>query len=100
MAMMRACLVSGRVVDFNDAGADRERDLDFVRILALESVRNQVIVVGEDLGTVEPIVRETLEQSGILSYRLFYFERDSTGAFLPFEKYPVQALVSSTTQGA
>ena len=32
----------------------RERSEDFVRILALESVRNHVVVVGEDLGTVEP----------------------------------------------
>ena len=29
MAIMRACFVSGLVVDFNEAGVDRERDLDF-----------------------------------------------------------------------
>ena len=53
----------------------RELREDFVRILALESVRNQVVMVGEDLGTVEPAVRETLARFGILSYRLFYFEK-------------------------
>ena len=75
----------------------RDRWQDLIRIVALESVRNRVVVVGEDLGTVEPSVREALAQFGILSYRLFYFERDQTGAFLPFNEYPVQALVSSTT---
>ena len=48
---------------------------DLVRILALESVRNQVIVIGEDLGTVEPYIRETLRKFGVLSYRLLYFEK-------------------------
>ena len=75
----------------------RERGDDLVRILALESVRNQVIVVGEDLGTVEPEVRETLERFGILSYRLFYFEKRTDGTFRRPEEYPAQALVSSTT---
>jgi 4-alpha-glucanotransferase len=75
----------------------RERSDDFVRILALESVRNQVVVIGEDLGTVEPAVRETLARFGILSYRLFYFEKDERGEFRWHEEYPVQALVSSTT---
>ena len=37
---------------------------DLVRILALESVRNQVLVIGEDLGTVEPYIRETLRKFG------------------------------------
>ena len=59
----------------------REQSEDFVRILALESVRNQVVVVGEDLGTVEPVVRETLARFGILSYRLFYFEKNERGEF-------------------
>ncbi len=70
---------------------------DFVRILALESVRNQVVVVGEDLGTVEPSIRETLARFGILSYRLFYFEKNERGEFRRPDEYPRQSLVSSTT---
>lgn len=75
----------------------RERSEDFVRILALESVRNQVVIVGEDLGTVEPAVRDTLAHFGILSYRLFYFEKNERGEFRTCDEYPRQALVSSTT---
>jgi 4-alpha-glucanotransferase len=53
--------------------------------------------VGEDLGTVEPAIRETLERFGVLSYRLFYFEKDARGHFRRYREYPKQALVSSTT---
>jgi 4-alpha-glucanotransferase len=74
-----------------------ERNHDFVRILALESVRNRVVVVGEDLGTVDPSIRETLARFGILSYRLFYFEKNERGEFRRTEEYPRQSLVSSTT---
>jgi len=75
----------------------KERSDDFVRILALESVRNQVVVVGEDLGTVEPEVRKTLARFGIFSYRLFYFEKNQQNEFRRSSEYPAQALVSSTT---
>ena len=75
----------------------RERNEDLVRILALESVRNQVVVVGEDLGTVEPSIRETLARIGIFSYRLFYFEKNERGEFRSYSEYPTQSLVSSTT---
>jgi 4-alpha-glucanotransferase len=75
----------------------RDRYEDYIRILALESVRRKAILVGEDLGTVEPEVRKTLARFGILSYRLFYFERDEKGAFRPFAEYPASALVSTTT---
>jgi 4-alpha-glucanotransferase len=83
--------------DASEGAYVRETSDDFVRILALESVRNRVTIVGEDLGTVEPEVRKTLERFGILSYRLFYFEKDEQGRFRRHENYPVQALVSSTT---
>jgi 4-alpha-glucanotransferase len=75
----------------------RELSYDYLRVLALESVRNQVMVIGEDLGTVEPEVRETLAKFGVLSYRLLYFEQDKSGRFKTAEQYPRQALVSSTT---
>ncbi len=75
----------------------KERGNDFVRILALESVRNRVVVVGEDLGTVEPEVREELARFGMLSYRLFYFEKNAQSEFRPHGEYVRQALVASTT---
>jgi 4-alpha-glucanotransferase len=74
----------------------RDRAEDLVRILSLESVRNNALIVGEDLGTVEPEVRHTLAQFGVLSYRLLYFERDRERFKRP-DEYPVQALASATT---
>jgi len=73
-----------------------DRPQDLMRILALESVRNNAVIIGEDLGTVEDDVREALAEFGILSYRLLIFEADSNG-FKPPAKYPKQALTSTTT---
>ncbi len=75
----------------------REMHDEFVRVLALESVRNRVTIVGEDLGTVDPAIRETLARFGVLSYRLFFFEKNELGEFRDSTEYPWQALVSSTT---
>ncbi|HUQ93593.1 MAG TPA: 4-alpha-glucanotransferase [Bryobacteraceae bacterium] len=70
---------------------------DLLGILALESVRGKFFVVGEDLGTVSDNVRRALERYGVLSYKVFYFEKDPSGRFRRPEEYARQALVSSTT---
>src|SRR6202011_795602 len=84
-------------VDATRGAYVRDRYENYIRILALESVRRKVVIVGEDLGTVEREVRETLARFGILSYRLFYFERNERGEFRRPSEYPTGALVSTTT---
>ena len=76
----------------------RDNAADLLRILALESVRSENIVIGEDLGTVTDEMRNTLARFGILSYRLFFFEKNHrTKAFKKSHEYPRQALVASST---
>ena len=75
----------------------RDHATDLLRILALESVRNKVLIIGEDLGTITDAMRQGLQDSGILSYRLLYFERHGDGRFKHPHEYPQQALVCTTT---
>ncbi|MEU5607441.1 4-alpha-glucanotransferase [Streptomyces sparsogenes] len=49
-------------------------------VLALEAHRAGAVVIGEDLGTVEPGVREALAERGVLGTSVLWFERDYTGA--------------------
>lgn len=48
---------------------------DLLSILVLESVRRRCAVIGEDLGTVPPEVREGLKRREIFTWKVFYFER-------------------------
>lgn len=76
----------------------RDNANDLMRILALESMRSKNVIIGEDLGTVTDEIRDTLGRFGILSYRLFYFEKQAEDwSFKPSWEYPRQAAVSSTT---
>jgi 4-alpha-glucanotransferase len=70
---------------------------DLLAILALESVRRRTLIIGEDLGTVPPHIRRKLNQAGVFSYRVFYFERDGQSRFLPPEAYPSRAMATVTT---
>lgn len=69
----------------------RNRADELLAIVALESQRARAVVVGEDLGTVEPGVRERLAEHRMLSYRLLYFEPVHPA------KFPELALSSVTT---
>lgn len=71
---------------------------ELLRIIALESVRNRTLVIGEDLGTITDEARQMLQRFGILSYRLFYFERNYPDpSFLPPERFPAMALTAVAT---
>ncbi len=70
---------------------------DLLGILALESQRNRCLVIGEDLGTVPEEARAALAPLGVLSYRLFYFEKSAKGEFRPPSEYPRQALAAVST---
>ena len=70
---------------------------DLLRILALESDRAKTLIIGEDLGTVPPQVREALAYLRIFSYRLFYFERDDQGGLREPGSYPPYALAAVST---
>jgi 4-alpha-glucanotransferase len=62
---------------------------DLLNILALESLRAKSYVVGEDLGTVEPFVREEMQRRNIMGYRVLWFEDDPAS-------YPELAMAAVT----
>ncbi|MEJ1157480.1 glycogen debranching protein GlgX [Prosthecomicrobium sp. N25] len=69
---------------------------DLVGQVALESRRAETLVVGEDLGTVPEGFRERLDEAGLLSYRVLWFERRQDG-FVPPERYPRKAAACVST---
>jgi 4-alpha-glucanotransferase len=70
---------------------------DLLAILALESHRHQSLVIGEDLGTVPDEIRTKLADSGVYSYRVFFFEQAQDGGFFSPGHYPEQSMSTLTT---
>jgi 4-alpha-glucanotransferase len=70
-----------------------------IGIVALEAHRAGAVVVGEDLGTVEPWVRDYLRERGLFGTSILWFEadRDGGGGPLPAEKWREYCLSSVTT---
>ena len=70
-----------------------------IGIVALEAHRAGAVVVGEDLGTVEPWVRDYLRERGLFGTSILWFEldRDGGGGPLPAERWREYCLSSVTT---
>jgi 4-alpha-glucanotransferase len=69
-------------------------------ILALEAHRAGAVVVGEDLGTVEDEVTETLHERGVLSSAVLWFQRDWDAdgqPFVPPQEWDPDAMASIST---
>ncbi|MGA4841878.1 4-alpha-glucanotransferase [Streptomyces sp. G45] len=83
-------------------------------VLVLEAHRANALVIGEDLGTVEPGVRAALRERGVLGTSVLWFERDwegregpdsgddteggsGTGLPLPPERWRADCLATATT---
>jgi 4-alpha-glucanotransferase len=68
-----------------------------IGVLALEAQRAGAVVVGEDLGVVEPSAREYLASRGVLGTSILWFERDGEGRPLPAERWREYCLASVGT---
>ena len=69
-------------------------------VLALEAHRAQAVVVGEDLGTVEPEVTEALAANGMLGSAVSWFTRDESDPDQPLlasAAWPERAAASLST---
>ncbi len=68
-----------------------------IGIIALEAHRAGALVIGEDLGTVEPWVREYLHERGLLGCSIAWFERHDDGTPRLPEHYRADTLAAVTT---
>jgi 4-alpha-glucanotransferase len=69
---------------------------DLLGVVALESHRNECLVVGEDLGVVPDEIRRALPQFGVYHYKVVLFEQKG-GEFVPPGDYTRHALAAVTT---
>ncbi len=69
---------------------------DLLAVVALESHRNQCLVVGEDLGVVPDEIRRALPQFGVYHYKVVLFEQKN-GEFVAPAAYIRPALAVVTT---
>lgn len=70
---------------------------DLIAILALESQRNECVVIGEDLGTVADQMTQAMEHYRTYHYKVLLFEQEPNGRFKPPSAYVRTALATVTT---
>lgn len=70
---------------------------ELLAVMAIESVRHECLVIGEDLGTVPEGLRDILDEWGIWTYLILLFERDEDGGIRPVQDFPARALTAFNT---
>ncbi len=68
-----------------------------VSVLLLEAHLANAVLIGEDLGTVEPWVRTYLQERGILGTSVFWFEKQADGSPLYADAYRAEILATVNT---
>ncbi|MGR6742954.1 4-alpha-glucanotransferase [Microbacterium sp. F1-18] len=68
-----------------------------IGVLALEAARAGAVIIGEDLGLVEPWVRDYLAERGILGTSVLWFESSDDGGPLDPERYRTDVLATVNT---
>ena len=66
-------------------------------ILAIESNRAKCLLIGEDLGTVPEGFREYMAEHGLLSYKVFFRQKEKDGSFIAPQNYMYMSLAQSST---
>jgi 4-alpha-glucanotransferase len=69
---------------------------EILRLIALESHRHRAVVIGEDLGTVEPGFREKIASAGIAGMDVLWFQRDGED-FMPPAEWRRNAVAMTST---
>ena len=69
---------------------------DMLRLIALESYLHDAVVIGEDLGTVQPEFRTHLANAGIAGMDVLWFQRDGE-AFLAPKAWRRDAVAMTST---
>jgi 4-alpha-glucanotransferase len=70
---------------------------DILRIIALESRRNNCVVIGEDLGNVPEGFSAVIQNAGLLSFKVMFFERWESGLFKRPDQFPSQSIITVAT---
>jgi 4-alpha-glucanotransferase len=95
MGLMRLWLIPEGAPPLDGAYVAYPLD-DLLRLVALESLRHQAIVIGEDLGTVPAGFRERLAAIGIAGMRVLWFEREQA-RFLASRDWPSESTAMTST---
>jgi len=72
---------------------------ELLGLVCLESILNECIVIGEDLGTVPPGVHEKLMEASLFSWKVLYFEKEwnENQSFRRPELYPEMSVATVNT---